>query len=37
MFLNYFTYEPMDKQHIQLACVDIIMKKVEAETLTEEE
>jgi hypothetical protein len=36
-FLNCFTWEPMDGQHIRSACVAIAMKAMDAGTLTAEE
>ena len=36
-FLNCFTWEPVDGQHIRSACVDIAMEAVDAGTLTAEE
>jgi hypothetical protein len=36
-FLNCFTWEPVDGQHIRSACVDIATEAVDAGTLTTEE
>jgi hypothetical protein len=36
-FLNCFTWEPVDGQHIRSACVDIATEAVDAGTLTAEE
>jgi hypothetical protein len=37
VFLNCFTWEPVDGQHIRLVCVDIATEVVDARTLTAEE